>query len=327
VRGFVAALPADEFTACIDRRYSEEQRRQVFFAEQTSRPKPLQENAFPGQNWECPLIDGHQQKVRCLAQRAAPTYWAETGWRPSMPSVVFKSSSFSNLSATGGARLVSPSRAIANKQFAMNGSAYGTPDKVKHYLQKAKGCGLLRDFLGHGGNKTDYLGVANGGIFKPQDTAIWNGTLFRIAFTRAKAPESEVVKNGVSGEWWMERETFLGIVSKVDSPSELLEELRAELALGFKLELDTTKIIATPVNGPVAAYMGQGNVTSDRYDAAQFPILYGNPLVKQLFIPGIRDLNNQADANVIQSSFDIDATNSYDAVGAMARFSPAQDKA
>lgn len=55
VRGFVAALPADESTMCIDVRYSEAQRGQVVFPEQTSHPKLFQEDTFPGPNWEAPF--------------------------------------------------------------------------------------------------------------------------------------------------------------------------------------------------------------------------------------------------------------------------------
>lgn len=55
VRGFVAALPADEVTACIDVRYSEAQRGLVEFDEQAARPKLFKEDAFPGQNWEAPF--------------------------------------------------------------------------------------------------------------------------------------------------------------------------------------------------------------------------------------------------------------------------------
>jgi len=55
VRGFVAALPADESTACIDVRYSEAQRGEVSFAEQSTRMKLFEEDTFPGQNWEAPF--------------------------------------------------------------------------------------------------------------------------------------------------------------------------------------------------------------------------------------------------------------------------------
>lgn len=238
-----------------------------------------------------------------------------------MSRVVLKSSYFSNLAAAGGARLVSPSRRIINKQYAMNGSAYSNLEKRQHYLNKAMG-GSPRDFPNHGGTKTSYYSVANGGILQPEDTAIWNGSLIRIAFTPPNARESEVVNLGISGEWWMERGTFMEIVNKVESPAELLEQLRAELALGYRLQMHTTRIISAHVKGPIAAYMGQGNVTSDRYDE-RFPILYGNPFLKQLFIPGIRDQENKADGTIIHSAFDVDATNTYDAVGVVAKFGSA----
>lgn len=55
VRGFVAALPPDESTACIALRYSEAQRGLVSFAEQGTRPKLFHEDTFPGPNWEAPF--------------------------------------------------------------------------------------------------------------------------------------------------------------------------------------------------------------------------------------------------------------------------------
>lgn len=55
VRGFVAALPAGETAACIDVRYSEAQRKQVKFPEQTTHKPLFTEDAFPGPNWEAPF--------------------------------------------------------------------------------------------------------------------------------------------------------------------------------------------------------------------------------------------------------------------------------
>lgn len=55
VSGFVSALPSGCTTPCIDARYSEAQRGQVMFKEQSTHPTLFHEHTFPGQNWEAPF--------------------------------------------------------------------------------------------------------------------------------------------------------------------------------------------------------------------------------------------------------------------------------
>ena len=238
-----------------------------------------------------------------------------------MNSFRVNSSAFTAAAATGGARLVQASDAIVNKVYAQNGSAYASADRIAHYLAKAKGGAAPRDFRAHGANATDYLDIPNGGIRIPQDSAVWQGQIFRVAYVEnPRAREADVVNTALSGAWWMTRETFMYVLAKVASPAELLEQLRAVFALGFTLHAATTRIVSAPVAGPTAIYKGQGNPASDGYDATTFPIRHGDPTINQIFIPGIRDTGDRPDRAVIHSVFKVDATNSWDAAGVMARF-------
>jgi hypothetical protein len=121
-----------------------------------------------------------------------------------------------------------------------------------------------------------------------------------------------------------ERETFNDLMKSVDSPADLLQMCRFQLALGRELSMDTTRFISVPVIKPFAGYLGRAAPTSKDYGSS-FPILYGNPTVKQLYIPGVNDLNNQPDQHVIKDGFNVDGTNSWDAVGVLSRFGTMSD--
>ncbi len=220
-------------------------------------------------------------------------------------------------------QFVSSNKPIVNKNIAANGIAYSSPSKIAHYFEQAKG-GEGRDFLQFGDNKTDFLNIPNGGIVKPEDCGIWGGTLYRISYAPKGSSEKEVVQRGVASGWWMDWETFNNLIKSADSPADLLQMCRSQLALGRELSIDTTRFISVPVIKPFAGYLGRAAPTSKDYGSS-FPILYGNPTVKQYFLPGINDLNNQPDQHVIKSGLNVDGTNSWDAVGVFSRFGPMSD--
>ena len=89
--------------------------------------------------------------------------------------------------------------------------------------------------------------------------------------------------------------------------------------------MDTTRFISVPVIKPLAGYLGRAAPTSKDYGSS-FPILYGNPTVKQLFIPGVNDVNNQPDQHVIKDGLNVDGTNSWDAVGVFNLFGTSSDQ-
>lgn len=215
--------------------------------------------------------------------------------------------------ASGGAKLISSTKRISDKKFAANAIAYSTPDHVNHYLSIAKG-GKRRDFEDYGSNKTTYIGVPNGGIVKPQDVGLWGGSVYRIAFAKKGTPEKEVVEKAVSSGWWFSYETAAYFRHKAKTPAELLELVRAELALGFKLEDETTRILSVQIAAPTASYMGSGNPTSANYEIVDFPIYYGNPHLPQYYIPGLQDLNGTASKDVIDKVFDQRTSNLQNAI-------------
>jgi hypothetical protein len=215
-------------------------------------------------------------------------------------------------------QFVSSNKRIVNKNIAANGIAYSSPSKISHYLKQAKG-GDGRDFLQFGDNKTDFLKIPNGGIVKPEDCGVWGGKLYRISYAPKSSSEKEVVLRGVVSGWWMEWEAFNNLVKSAGSPADLLQMCRFQLALGRELSMDTTRFISVPVKKPLAAYLGRAAPTSKDYGSS-FPTLYGNPTVKQLFIPGLNDVNNQPDQHVIKDGLHVDGTNSWDAVGVSSRF-------
>jgi hypothetical protein len=122
----------------------------------------------------------------------------------------------------------------------------------------------------------------------------------------------------------MDWETFNNLIKSADSPADLLQMCRFQLALGRELRMDTTRFISVPVIKPLAGYLGRASPASADHGSS-FPILCGNPTIKQLFIPGLNDINNQPDQHVIKDGFNVDGTNSWDAVGVFNQFGTSLD--
>lgn len=222
------------------------------------------------------------------------------------------------LKAAGGARLVSPGKPIINKTSAMNGGAWSAPDLVSYYLKRASA--QQRTNFPYQDPRMYTMSPPNGGIIKPRDYGIWNGSLFRVAYF-AGGTDEQCVDAGLSGEWYVSFEDMLTVVGASGSATDLGYNLRSYLALGFELDRTKTRILQAEVAGPIAAYIGKGAATSENYDDNAFPIYNGSPLVSQIFIPGIRDTTGTPNGPTIASCFDVGRTNILDMDGLFSRYS------